>query len=123
MTKDEALALALDVLVEMSPSGATGSDIWQKQMSAITTIATALAQPPLPVQEPVAWMQADHEHISLWEDVYHTIPLYTAPPKREWVELAEEEIHNLDPLPHLMFDRHRIDFARAVEAASKEKNT
>jgi hypothetical protein len=28
-------------------------------------------------QEPVAWMQADHEHISLWKDDYHTIPLYT----------------------------------------------
>jgi hypothetical protein len=41
----EALKLALDVLIEMSPSGPTGSDIWQKQMSAITTIAKALAQP------------------------------------------------------------------------------
>jgi hypothetical protein len=45
----EALKLALDVLIEMSPSGPTGSDIWQKQMSAITTIAKALAQPE---QEP-----------------------------------------------------------------------
>ena len=42
--------------------------------------------------------------------------------QREWVGLTEEEIHNLDPLPHLISDQHRIDFARAVEAASKEKN-
>ncbi len=35
-------------------------------------------------QEPVAWMQADEAHISLWKDDYHTIPLYTHPqPKRE----------------------------------------
>ena len=56
----EALKLALDVLIEMSPSGPTGSDIWQKQMSAITTIAKALAQP---AQEPVA----DRLERLLWE--------------------------------------------------------
>ena len=33
-----------------------------------------------PVQEPVAWMQSDEVHISLWKDDYHTIPLYTTPP-------------------------------------------
>jgi hypothetical protein len=32
------------------------------------------------VQEPVAWMQSDEVHISLWKDDYHTIPLYTTPP-------------------------------------------
>jgi hypothetical protein len=35
---------------------------------------------PAPVQEPVAWMQSDEVHISLWKDDYHTIPLFTAPP-------------------------------------------
>ena len=34
---------------------------------------------PAPVQ-PVAWMQSDEVHISLWKDDYHTIPLYTTPP-------------------------------------------
>jgi len=29
--------------------------------------------------EPVAWMQPDEVHISLWKDKYHTIPLYTCP--------------------------------------------
>ena len=28
-----------------------------------------------PVQEPLAWMQSDEVHISLWKDNYHTIPL------------------------------------------------
>ncbi len=31
-------------------------------------------------QEPVAWMQSDEVHISLWKDDYHNIPLYTTPP-------------------------------------------
>jgi hypothetical protein len=44
------------------------------------------------------------------------------PPQRTWVRLAEEEIHNLDPLPHQMFDIQRIKFARAIEAKLKEKN-
>jgi hypothetical protein len=30
--------------------------------------------------QPVAWMQSDEVHISLWKDDYHTIPLYTTPP-------------------------------------------
>jgi hypothetical protein len=43
--------------------------------------------------------------------------------QRTWVELTDEEIHNLDPLPHQMFDTQRIEFARAIEAKLKEKNT
>jgi hypothetical protein len=30
--------------------------------------------------------------------------------------LTPEEIHNLDPDAHAMFDKHRIDFAKAIEA-------
>jgi hypothetical protein len=46
-----------------------------------------LAQPAPTAQEPVAWMQSDEVHISLWKDDYHTIPLYTTPPaaQRQWV--------------------------------------
>ena len=36
-----------------------------------------------PEQEPVAWMQPDEVHISLWKDDYHIIPLYTTPPQIE----------------------------------------
>ena len=51
-------------------------------------IKEALAQTG---QEPVAWMQPDEVHISLWKDDYHIIPLYTTPPKRTWVGISEEE--------------------------------
>jgi len=43
--------------------------------------------------------------------------------QRPWVDLTDEDIHKLDPCPHTMFDQQRIDFARAVLAKSKEKNT
>jgi hypothetical protein len=43
--------------------------------------------------------------------------------KKPWVGLTDEEIYEADPLPHLMFDQQRIDFARAIEAKLKEKNT
>jgi hypothetical protein len=47
---------------------------------------------PAPVQ-PVAWMQSDEVHISLWKDDYHTIPLYTTPPAQPAVPDA---IHHTD---------------------------
>ena len=40
----------------------------------------------------------------------------------KWAGLTDEEIYEADPLPHLMFDQQRIDFARAIEAKLKEKN-
>jgi hypothetical protein len=54
---------------------------------------------PAPVQ-PVAWMQSDEVHISLWKDDYHTIPLYTTPPAaavqegRDWslLEATQESL-------------------------------
>jgi hypothetical protein len=44
-----------------------------------------------------------------------TVPLYTHPPRREWQSLSEEEIEDLR-------DDRYFRFARAVEAALKEKN-
>jgi len=38
------------------------------------------AAQPAPMQEPVAWMQEDGEHFSIWKDKYATVPLYTTPP-------------------------------------------
>jgi hypothetical protein len=46
-------------------------------------------------------------------------PLYTAPPKREWVGLTDEEIHDMNGYEE---DRRMYRFARAIEAKLKEKN-
>ena len=88
-------------------------------------------QMPNAEQEPVAWMQSDEVHISLWKDDYHTIPLYTHPqPKRE--PLTDEQIEDgwEKITGHSIFGGNRtegrtmylspdevIEFARAIEAA------
>jgi len=95
----EALKLAVDGLEKILHTFAKDGKVVMASMirnelfaevnSLLQQAKAALAQP---AQEPVAWMQADREHISLLEDVYHTIPLYTAPPKREWVGLTDGEV-------------------------------
>ena len=53
-----------------------------------------------PAQEPVAWMCSDQSLLhkgyspfsSSYEDAWN-IPVYTAPPKREWVNLTADQIH------------------------------
>jgi hypothetical protein len=46
--------------------------------------------------------------------------LYTAPPRKEWVGLTDEEMENL---VGFMRGNTMIDFARAIEAKLKEHNT
>lgn len=86
--------------------------------------------------EPVAWMELlreardnckasiVEEGISASRKEYRidlearlTAAMNTTPPQRKWVGLTDEEIHNLDPFPHKLFDQERLDFARAIEAA------
>jgi hypothetical protein len=54
-------------------------------------IEEALKQPE---QEPVAWM-TDDGFYELEPDDIDVVPLYTAPPKREWVEMTSIEIEQL----------------------------
>ena len=82
--------------------------------------------------EPVAWMSwADGEGVGYWATQAEAelncsgdtepVPLYTHPPRREWVGLTEEErIKAIESVyERLPFD---IRKARAIEAALKEKN-
>ena len=59
-------------------------------------------------------------------------PLYTAPPKREWVGLTDEEIEDewqslmakyIEEVDSSYWGRCDFEFARAIEAKLKEKNT
>ena len=76
--------------------------------------AAALAEPE---QEPVAWYHNDfgvlefsrHERVG-WS------PLYTAPPRREWVGLTGDEIEDLNK------DQTLWQIIRAAEEILKEKN-
>jgi hypothetical protein len=84
-------------------------------------------------QEPVAWMSPASESMIGKTDengsAYHIIttskktannavPLYTHPPRREWVNLADEELDLIYAQPQT----HKGQYARAIEQALKEKN-
>ena len=49
-------------------------------------------------------------------------PLYTAPPKREWVGLTEIEICDIEADELTSANSETFSFARAIEAKLKEKN-
>ena len=92
--------------------------------------AAALAEPE---QEPVAYLtkrkiggtegllRADMvDRSAKNQETHDFIPLYTAPPRREWVGLTEDEIwtlHDSDSYPS------PVEFARAVETILREKNS
>jgi hypothetical protein len=126
---------------------------WVKTENAITAIKAALAQQDgqsnfcaqceafarelravkqalaaQPVQEPVAWaLQEDdgqvydcicNEEHDRHEGRY-TVPLYTAPQQRPWVGLTIEEIAACC----MESTTTQFEFAQAIEAKLKEKNT
>ena len=77
-------------------------------------------------RQPVAWISegGDVSRSKRYMDEmgFKCNPLYTAPPKREWVGLTDEEINSV---------RHNRDwtafwtdttFARAIESKLREKN-
>jgi hypothetical protein len=77
-----------------------------------------------PKQEPVGWMFVNEdgeceqiEYGPVFDDPGVT-PLYAAPPKREWVGLTDEERYLGDAR-----SAEEIEYARAIEAKLKEKNT
>ena len=76
----------------------------------------ALAQ-----QEPVAWLSegGDVSRSKRYMDEmgFKCNPLYTAPPKREWVGLTDEDMEAL------FLNEDGVRFARYIEAKLKERNT
>jgi hypothetical protein len=98
--------------------------------------AIALRQALETEQEPVAWI-TDGGKGELWW--YQSskfdeegnligpnpddIPLYTAPPKRTWVGLTDEEINSVRYSRDWTAHWTDTTFARAIEAKLKERNT
>jgi hypothetical protein len=72
-----------------------------------------------PEQEPVAWM-TDDGFYELEPDGIDVVPLYRAPPKREWVGLSNVDKVNIRGMwvLHGRFE----DCLEATEAKLKEKN-
>jgi uncharacterized protein YbaA (DUF1428 family) len=96
-------------------------------------------------QEPVAWMfdWDVYDPTNSGPDFSQTkpndgktwTPLYTHPPRREWQSLTDEEMHGLyrragleayyprDGAVQYEYERRFDAYARAIEAALKERNT
>ena len=93
----------------------------EQREDAITALRAALEQPE---QEPVAWMTPRKDIITCngaGTRFSDWTPLYTHPPRREWRGLTEEDIWTLaaNSLDSVL---GRLHFARAIEAALKERN-
>jgi len=94
------------------------------------------AKTPADDGQPVAWMMVNKvigppslhwKPQEDWHITWECKPLYTAPPKREWVGLTDEEIQDLSYLSQKIDEGNspwfdRWGFARAVEAKLREKN-
>ena len=110
MTKDKALQMAINALTNCS-----------RFEEAIQACKEALEQP---AQEPVAWMNdiafsMDKDELTT-DKFGDIVPLYTAPPSREWQGLSDDEINLIYPCTGGEHDFK--DIARAIEAKLREKN-
>jgi hypothetical protein len=81
-------------------------------------------------QEPVAWIcygAPGKRDIDFEEADINGLPigtsLYTAPPQRTWVGLTNNELQPIADEYRILFGSWVEDFARAIEAKLKEKNT
>jgi hypothetical protein len=122
MTKDEALRLALEALEYEAQKG--NDNAYQSEREAIKAALEAK-------DEPVAWAHyTTFNNLNTFEKSRFTatlskketnaccVALYTAP-QRTWVGLTNEEISAID----WKSNETLHDFARAIEAKLKEKNT
>ena len=109
----KAAEMALEVLKQ---SLGYSNEAQARIGEAKQALRQALAQPE---QEPVAWVYNGilHEFDPSEFATSEVKPLYTAPPKREWVGLTDDEIYEFV----CTTDSYR-DFGKAIEAKLKEKN-
>ena len=94
----------------------------------LATYRQALAQPE---QEPVAWMVRDQvdgcRYPSASKNPAGSIngesqPLYTAPPRKPWANLTDDEINDFDKKLRDNGDYCSLHFAWGISAKLKEKN-
>ena len=129
----EAMQLALEALEDSNDVARMEFGDEDYYLEAINALRQALETE----QEPVAWIsdsptkgngkQLHWTKSDAWRWSSNITPLYTAPPKKQWVGLTDEEIHDLiyvsqkiDASNSPWFDC--LGFYRAVEQALKEKN-
>jgi hypothetical protein len=143
----EAMQMALEALESVTghftrtPSTLRDSEVRGDAHKAITVLRQALVdaddtsqkrvdEKEKREQEPVAWLSTDcigerYLCFTKPKDNDPVQPLYTTPPKREWVGLTDEEIQKVVSKKWWDWeDAFDIEgFSRAIEAKLKEKNT
>ena len=128
----EAMQMALHTLEGWANYGKwvwPESALEQAKRNTTESIA-ALRQALETEQEPVAFINVEKQKLE-WAKLtsWHTptivnlpkIPLYTTPPKREWVGLTTDEMKEIADRYHLKPPNIPVAF-RAIEAKLKEKN-
>jgi hypothetical protein len=131
---------ALEAMEQIHPGNLTpmAEEAWNK---AITALRQALETDPFEYWNAVeGWVKIDevreHFEIAGCGTIYKSAgegrsPLYTAPPKREWVGLTADEIWKCNKARsgsavefHICCAHQNVlDFAESIEAKLKEKNT
>ena len=108
----KAAEMALEALEEYCITRAI-----TRPIASSDALRQALAQPD---QEPVGWFAKGWQgvYVELMPEAADAIPLYTAPPKREWVGLTYEEMTEI-----WENSGWYVRLFEAVEAKLKEKNT
>jgi hypothetical protein len=124
---------ALDWVTQDSEAFSPLSDGWDLVHEKIKLLRQTLSQPePKPVGQ-ILYANNELYTVTIFESAtqsnFPVVPIYIAPPKREWVGLTDEEIRDLWSWS---VSRAGEDsgaptgqhaFARAIEAKLKEKNS
>ena len=121
-TDRELLQQALDALKKHDDKWLEcGERVWFEE--EIKAIEERLAQPESE-PEPFGYFQLDLR-LDAWvfnRDNNKGVAFYTAPPKKEWVGLTDDEIEDLWSEPvNFMYSGH-YNAIRAIEAKLKDKN-
>jgi hypothetical protein len=144
----EAIKQALEALESVEPWAVGDHDPFAEAITALrAAIAEAVMQRLTDVhqemgQKPVAWKVAGEvsnwaKDFSAYQTKTYVEPVYTHPPRREWVGLTEvaPSVEQLDQIIDLLARTHvRISarellrvwivaYTRAIEAKLKEKNS
>jgi hypothetical protein len=116
----EIMQQALTAL-RISTPFAHALEYYEFRNKAIKDIESELAKPEqAEKQEPVGWFYWDAKR-EIWVQVYPYTdgqPLYTAPPRKEWVGLTDDEVNLIYAEPQT----HVGQYARAIEAKLRSKN-
>ena len=113
---ERELAEAQAEIVRLKGEAESWEKVFDRTCELLAETKTALAEPE---QEPVGKFSKFSDGV--WKEVTASsagIFLYTAPPRREWVGLTEDEVNLIYAEPQT----HVGQYAKAIEAKLREKN-